>query len=134
MEEHRCAIIIFHSKDKILLQDRRLISKHGEEWGFFGGHIEEKETPEQALKREIKEELSYEFKDYKFFKEFKLTFYDNVKIHYYAYVAPMPLLSKLKQLEGHDMKLFTIQEAKKLKMVKSDYIVLDNLENLHKKL
>lgn len=40
----------------------------------------------------------------------------------------MPLLSELKQLEGDGMKLFTIQEAKKLKMVKSDYVVLDDLE------
>lgn len=37
MEEHRCAILIFYDKNKILLQDRRLISKHGGGWGFFGG-------------------------------------------------------------------------------------------------
>ena len=130
MEEHRCAIIVFYKKNKILLQDRTLISKHGEEWGFFGGHIEKGETPEQALIREVKEELSYEVKNYKFFKEFKLKFYDNTKINYYVYIAPMPLLSKLKQIEGNDMKLFTIQEAKKLKMVKSDYTVLDDLEKI----
>lgn len=128
MEEHRCAIIIFHDKKKILLQDRRLISKHGEEWGFFGGHIEKGETPEQALIREIKEELSYQLKNYKLFKEFRLQPYPNVKVHYYVYLAPIPSLSDLKQLEGHDMKLFTIKEAKKLKMVKDDNIVLDNLE------
>jgi mutator protein MutT len=128
MEEHRCALIIFHDKKKILLQDRRLISKRGEEWGFFGGHIEKGETPEQALIRETKEELSYQLKNYKLFKEIKLQPHLNVKVHYYVYLAPMPPFSDLKQLEGHDMKLFTIKEAKKLKMVKGDDIVLDDLE------
>lgn len=128
MEKHRCAIIIFYDKNKILLQDRRLISKHGEMWGFFGGHIEKGETSEQALIREIKEELSYQLKNYKFFKEFKLQPDLNVKVNFYVYLAPIPPLSDLKQIEGSGMKLFTIKEAKKLKMVKGDDIVLDDLE------
>ncbi len=52
------ALIIFYDKEKrILLQNRKGISKVGEEWGFFGGHIEKEETPEKALTREVKEEL-----------------------------------------------------------------------------
>lgn len=54
------ALCIFYTPDKrILLQDRRDRSKVGEEWGFFGGSIEEGETPEQAMLREMQEELAF---------------------------------------------------------------------------
>lgn len=43
--------------NRILLQDRKHISKYGEEWSFFGGDIEAGETPYEALIREICEEL-----------------------------------------------------------------------------
>ena len=49
MAGRKVALIVFYDKEnKILLQDRRKISKRGEEWGFFGGGIEEGETPKQA--------------------------------------------------------------------------------------
>jgi mutator protein MutT len=51
------ALIFFYKDDKILVQDRRNMSKFGEEWGFFGGRIEAGETPEQSVVRETKEEL-----------------------------------------------------------------------------
>jgi len=52
------AVIAFYDNQKrILLQDRRGISKEGEIWGFFGGGIEKGETPEQALERGIEEGL-----------------------------------------------------------------------------
>ncbi len=37
-------------------------------WSFWGGGIEGDEMPEQAMLREIQEELEFEPKDYKFFK------------------------------------------------------------------
>ena len=39
-------------------------------WDLIGGHVEEGETPEEALVREVKEELDYDLKDYKFFKKY----------------------------------------------------------------
>ena len=51
-----------------------------------------------------------------------------MRVYYYVYLAPMPSLSELNQTEGHDMKLFTVEEAKKLKMIKGDYAILDDLE------
>lgn len=60
MFKRRVAVIIFYDeKKRILLQDRREISKRGEEWGFFGGGIEKDETPEEALVREIKEDKNH---------------------------------------------------------------------------
>lgn len=51
-----CALLI--KDNKILLQNRSNISKYWEEWSFFGGGIEQWETPKIALFRELKEELN----------------------------------------------------------------------------
>ena len=59
--------ILYTSSGHILLQHRtddafRLPGY----WAFFGGGIEEGENPTEALKREIREELSYEVQTPKF--------------------------------------------------------------------
>jgi len=58
----RVALIVFYDDEKrILLQYRKGInSKFCEEWGYFGGGIENGETPEQAVIRETKEELDFD--------------------------------------------------------------------------
>jgi 8-oxo-dGTP pyrophosphatase MutT (NUDIX family) len=73
MKIDRVSLILpYDKKMNVLFQDRKKISKKGEEYGFFGGHIENNETPEQALEREMKEELNLNAKDLKikFFKKF----------------------------------------------------------------
>lgn len=51
-----CAGVIFLTKEnRVLLEDRRKIKKHGEHWSFFGGSVEEGETPEQTMKKGIAE-------------------------------------------------------------------------------
>lgn len=51
-----CALLL-NIDNELLLQDRRDISKYGEEWSFFGGGIEVGEDSKTALIREINEEL-----------------------------------------------------------------------------
>lgn len=53
--KQKALLIPFNSKQEIFLQDRR--GHKPPPWGFFGGGIEEGETPVQAVIRETKEEL-----------------------------------------------------------------------------
>lgn len=134
MKLHKVALIMFYdSKKRILLQDRRGISKTGERWGYFGGHIERGETPEQALLRETKEELGFDLSkyNYKFLGRFTDPKNPNrdFTVDRWVYVAPMPPLSKLRLAEGKAMKLFTLRQATRLKMVsEGDKDVLVALE------
>jgi mutator protein MutT len=129
MKTRNVALIIFYDKDKrILLQDRRGISKLGAEWGFFGGRIEQGETPEQAVVRETKEELCFDLKDYKYVGEYGYEIGESLKKKFpnfdfdivlcKVFIAPLKHnLYKFKQKEGINMKLFSLDEAEKLKMV-----------------
>ncbi|MEK6859335.1 MAG: NUDIX domain-containing protein [Nanoarchaeota archaeon] len=132
MEKRKVSIIIFYDeKGNILLQDRREISKHGEEYGFFGGGIEENETPDEALKREIKEELGITIKEYEFFKKDKMIFKTiNLEVERFIYIAPMPDLNKLKNGEGNPV-VKRLNDCFNLKGVEHD---LDILKEIYKHL
>ena len=129
MRIRKVAIIIFYDdKGRILLQDRRKMSKVGEEWGFFGGEINRGETPKQAVVRETKEELNFDLKEYRYAGEYSYDIEDSLKKKFInfkfdtilckVFVAPLKdSLSRFKLKEGKKMKLFTLEDAEKLKMV-----------------
>jgi len=128
MKTRNVAVVIFYDNNKrILLQDRRGISKLGEEYGFFGGEIDKGETPEQAIVRETKEELDFDLKEYKYVGEYSYEIKDSLKKKFAnfdfdivlckVFIAPLDDPSKFKQKEGKNMRLFSLDEAEKLKMV-----------------
>jgi 8-oxo-dGTP diphosphatase len=51
---------ILRREDKILICQRRADHAHGLKWEFPGGKIEPGESPEEALVRELREELGIE--------------------------------------------------------------------------
>lgn len=126
-------IIFFDEKKRILLQDRTGINKFGlkYEWGFFGGGIEENETPEHAVIRETKEELDFELKNFKYIGKYEGKINDNISIILYAFISSLSdNLLKFKQKEGRKMKLFSLIEAEKLKLPEYDKRVIIDLKNI----
>ena len=66
------AIILVNDNGEFLLylRDNKPGIPYPRHWDLIGGHVEDGETPEEELIREVKEELDYNLKEYKFFKEY----------------------------------------------------------------
>ncbi len=105
------AVAILYQNQKFLLQlrdDNPQILYPGH-WAFFGGHIEPGEQPEQAVQRELQEEIGYRPPQVHHFCSY-LTDAQIIRHVFYA-----PLLIEVKDLqlnEGQDLGLSTIEEVR----------------------
>lgn len=84
-------------------------------WSFFGGAIEEGETPSDALRRELQEELSFSPREIRYFTQVAWDFAAwnlGVKLRY---IFTVPLdereLAGLKLGEGQEMRLFSATDV-----------------------
>ena len=104
-------------------------------WDLIGGHVEEGETPEVALVREVKEELDIDLKDYSFYKKYECLTgdaYENIK-YIYSGIINLPI-EEVTLLEGVRPQYFSREEipnvkfANILKSIVMEYIS-DSNEN-----
>jgi len=93
-------------------------------WVLFGGGVEDGESPEVALAREIKEELDRQIKSARFFNE-----YQDRGICQLIYILNEPVeIENLKLGEGKDMRFFAPSELQDLsigfnfKQILADYL------------
>jgi len=82
-------VLLFDRFNRLLiyLRDAKPEIPFPNHWDFFGGHLETGETPEQALVREVKEEIGVDLQQWSFFKRYVCTegdVYPNVKYLYWA--------------------------------------------------
>ena len=104
------AIAILYSQDRFLMQLRDNIPGiiYPGHWAFFGGHIDPGETPEEALMRELLEEISY---TPPFVSEFRC--YSDSQVIRHVFHAPLTVeLNQLVLGEGWDMGLLTPEEIR----------------------
>ncbi|MBD1910574.1 NUDIX hydrolase [Leptolyngbya sp. FACHB-8] len=105
------AIAILQQNDHFLLQLRDDIPTlvHPGQWAFFGGHLEPDEKPEEAVRRELLEEIGYTPPDLKLFQSYPT---DKVVRHVFAAPLTVPL-SALTLQEGMDMSLVSITDVQR---------------------
>ena len=111
-------IILENDKGEILLylRDNKPEIPFPDYWDLIGGHVEEGETPEEALVREVKEELDIDLKDYNFYKKYECLTgdaYENIK---YIYSGKINLpIEEVTLLEGVRPQYFSREEISNVK-------------------
>ena len=118
-------VLFYNNKDgSMLLQDRRKISKFGEEYGLFGGSAEGEENGDETLKRELMEELGLDIQNARLFEShvfFNEELEESMKRNFF--LAPIPDISKLKCHEG-EMVIMKIKDCSQLKMMQGQLELL----------
>lgn len=91
-------------------------------WGFFGGGIKEGETPEAAMRREIREELSLEITEAERLHAWE---YEIPELRRFGtihlFIAPFPGFDALEQREGDGFALATPEEALAVQNIRADH-------------
>jgi 2-amino-4-hydroxy-6-hydroxymethyldihydropteridine diphosphokinase len=102
----QCGLLIENSRGEVLLQlrDDKPAIPFPNCWGTFGGQIEEGELPQQAIIREIKEELAYRPQAVEQYGIFPCDGYD---IHMFRCVDPDLSIKKLEVHEGQRAGFFS---------------------------
>jgi 8-oxo-dGTP diphosphatase len=127
------AIIFENEKGEFLLylRDNKPGIPFPDHWDLIGGHVEEGETPEQALVREVKEELGLELREYTFYKRFACLTgdaYENIK---YIYSGRINIpIEEITLYEGVRPAYFTREEIPNVKFANIlKEIVMDYIKN-----
>jgi mutator protein MutT len=119
-------LILYNTTGQILLQHR---SSHALRlpnfWAFFGGGIDQGESPTEALERELREELSYQVQTPYLLLAQKIRDDEdeNTKYVFVEHYRDQPL-----QLgEGHAMGWVTPDETHQLQMIEHDRAVVEQV-------
>lgn len=91
-------------------------------FGFFGGHAEGEENPDEALRREIKEELNFSLEKYEALGKYEFPW--SVK-HAFTLEVNDSFEKEIEVLEGDYGQYFTREEAlNEQKIIEEDKIIL----------
>jgi 8-oxo-dGTP diphosphatase len=121
-------IILLNSKNEVLLllRDNKPDIPFPNMWDIPGGKIEDNETPEQTVRREIKEEM--EIDDLGKIKLFNIFTSENITDYvFWKKINLMP--EKIKLQEGQKIKYFSREQIKDIKLAFNYNEVLDDFFN-----
>ena len=115
-------------KDNRIFATQRGYGEWKDWWEFPGGKMEEGETPEEALKREILEELSTDIS----VDEFLCTVeYDYPKFHLTMHCYLCSLLTEALQLNEHEAaKWLSKDELDNVKWLPADESIIEKLKTI----
>lgn len=124
-------VLLFDRQGKLIIyqRDDKPQIPFPNHWDLIGGHVEEGETPEQALVRETQEEIGLGLKHWQFFRSYDCAAgdaYPNTKFIYHAQIDC--LAGELTLFEGQRLigiaadERFNFRFANILAMVLDEFI------------
>ena len=121
----------------VIIDENRILSTqrgYGEFagwWEFPGGKINQGEMNEEALKREILEELQVDIKIYEYLGSFEYN-YPNFHLNMSCYLSEI-ISGKITLIEHSDAKWLLIEDINKVKWLPADLQVVEQLIRQFKK-
>jgi len=106
MKSRTVSVVVFTDGKDVIIQERGSHSKVGEKYGLWGGKIAKGETKENAIKRELQEEIGYVPEILKYLGKYTYLVseegkYKGWKINQFVFTSPItPELKKAKVKEG----------------------------------
>ncbi len=121
------AAAIIEYDGKLLVGRRKTGKSYGGKWAFAGGKFEQGESAEEALRREVKEELGIEIEIIRPFtvKEHSYPNGDSFRVHYFI----CRILAEPLNITGHDeLRWVTPEEFLELDSLDTDKDILPSLQ------
>jgi 8-oxo-dGTP diphosphatase len=111
MKRKGSSIIFVNDKRQVLLflRDNKPDIPYPDTWDVPGGHVEDNETPEQCIVREMREEMGIELKEFKLFSAIE---FDD-RIEYTFWKSVNMDIDRIRLTEGQCLKWFTRDEVYK---------------------
>ncbi|MDO5556907.1 MAG: (deoxy)nucleoside triphosphate pyrophosphohydrolase [Clostridia bacterium] len=116
---------IIYKGEKFLITQRNLKKLQGGLWEFPGGKVEKGETYQEALKREIKEELNAEIEVEEYF-DTNIFEYPDRKIKLIVYKAKL-MSDDIELLEHEDAKWISEEELGNYEFAGADRCFVEKL-------
>ena len=122
-------VLLFDRLNRLLiyLRDDKPEIPFPNHWDFFGGHLEAGETPEEALVREVKEEIGVDLQQWTFFKRYVCTegdAYPNIKYLYWARIDK--IAEELTLYEGQRLMSVTPEQRSAIRFANILGQILDD--------
>ncbi len=122
------AAVIIDENEKILITQRNLKKSQGGLWEFPGGKIEPNETRENAIIREIKEELDIDIKVKLYLSE-KVYSYPDKDVNLIA-LECKKINGEIRLLEHENYKWVTKDELDYFQFAPADMFIIERLKNI----
>jgi len=119
---------LIREEDKILIAQRGRSKRFGWKWEFPGGKVRADETPEDCLRREIKEELNLEIQVEKHFCTTHYQ-YPDFNIELIAFWCSI-VGGKMKLVDHEQVLWVTVSEMNQYTFVEADLNVISALEKV----
>lgn len=119
------AAVIRNNEGKILIAQRNLKKSQGGLWEFPGGKIEPNETKEEAIVREIKEELDIKIEAVRYLSE-KVFKYPDKEVNLIA-IECRHISGNIRMLEHEDVRWVDKTELKQFRFAPADGFIVEAL-------
>lgn len=126
MQKLKVVAGIILKDERILIMQRKKTMKFGSKWEFPGGKLEAGETPEQALIRELMEELSIKIEPV---RQYSVNSYQDTDriIELIGYIANY-VSGKLKLTDHENFKWITLNEIDNFDFAPADMAIVAKLK------